>query len=193
MAQIAQEIDTDAIERIAKGLVELRSNGGRLFVLGVGGGAANSSHAVNDFRKLAGIETYTPVDNVSELTARTNDEGWDTVFAAWLTTSRANEKDAILVLSVGGGDVERNVSANIVRALNEANERGLTIYGIVGRNGGHTKRIGDEVIVVPTVDPSHVTPHTESFQAAVWHCLVFHPDLLVQQGKWESMNCTGSP
>ena len=192
VVQVAQAIDTDAVERIAKGLVELRTRGGRLFVLGVGGGAANSSHAVNDFRKLAGIETYTPVDNVSELTARTNDEGWETVFAAWLAVSRANDKDAILVLSVGGGDAERNVSVNIVRALDEAKKRGLTIYGIVGRDGGHTKRIGDEVIVVPTVDPSHVTPHTESFQAAVWHCLVFHPDLLVQQGKWESLDCAGA-
>ena len=193
MIQIASAIDADAIERIAKGLVELRSRDGRLFILGVGGGAANSSHAVNDFRKLAGIESYTPVDNVAELTARTNDDGWETVFAAWLNTSRANDKDAVLVLSVGGGDAERNVSVNIVRALEYAQQRGLTIYGIVGRDGGYTKRIGDEVIVVPTVDPSHVTPHTESFQAAVWHCLVFHPSLLVQQGKWESLDCAGAP
>lgn len=193
VAEIAAAIDFDAVERIVQGLVELRIRGGRLFVLGVGGGAANSSHAVNDFRKIAGIETYTPVDNVSELTARTNDEGWETVFSAWLAVSRANDKDAVLVLSVGGGDAERNVSVNIVRALDEAKKRGLTIYGIVGRDGGHTKRVGDEVIVVPTVDPSNVTPHTESFQAAVWHCLVFHPDLLIQHGKWESLDCDGSP
>jgi len=193
MTQIAQAIDADAIERIAQGLIELRSRGGRLFILGVGGGAANSSHAVNDFRKIAGIEAYTPVDNVSELTARANDEGWDTVFAAWLGTSRVNEKDTVLVLSVGGGYAERNVSVNIVRALEFAKQRGMTIYGIVGRDGGYTKRVGDEVIVVPTVDPSHVTPHTESFQAAVWHCLVFHPQLLMQQGKWESLGCTGTP
>lgn len=188
MIQIAGAIDSDAVERIAQGLAHLRSQGGRLFILGVGGGAANSSHAVNDFRKLAGIEAYTPVDNVAELTARTNDEGWDTVFAAWLGTSKANDTDAVMVLSVGGGDAERNVSVNIVRALEEAKRRGLTIYGIVGRDGGYTKQIGDEVIVVPSVDPSHVTPHTESFQAAVWHCLVFHPILLVQQGKWESLD-----
>jgi len=190
-SQIAQSIEHDAIERIVQRLVQLRTAGGRLFILGVGGGAANSSHAVNDFRKLAGIEAYTPVDNVAELTARTNDEGWDTVFAAWLGTSQANSKDALFVLSVGGGDAARNVSTNIVHALDEAKRRGLAIYGVVGRDGGHTKRIGDEVIVVPTVDSSHVTPHTESFQAAVWHCLVFHPDLLIQQGKWESLdsNC----
>jgi D-sedoheptulose 7-phosphate isomerase len=190
MARIAAAIDYSAVERIALKLKALRACGGRLFILGVGGSAANSSHAVNDFRKLAGIEAYAPTDNVAELTARTNDEGWDTVFDSWLRTSRANEKDAVLVLSVGGGDAGRNVSVNIVRAVDESRQRGLAIYGFVGRDGGYTKRMGDEVIVVPTVDPSHVTPHTESFQAALWHCLVFHPALMVQQSKWESLDAT---
>jgi D-sedoheptulose 7-phosphate isomerase len=186
-AEIADKIDQAAIERIVSGLAELRERGGRLFILGVGGSAANCSHAVNDFRKLCGIETYTPVDNVSELTARTNDEGWDTVFAAWLRTSRANSKDAVLVFSVGGGDAERNVSANIVRGLEEAKARQLKIYGVVGRDGGYTKRVGDAVVVVPTVDPKTVTPHTEAFQAVVWHCLVSHPSLAIQEAKWEGL------
>ncbi|HUN96987.1 MAG TPA: SIS domain-containing protein [Bradyrhizobium sp.] len=186
-AEIADKIDQGAIERIVSGLAELRERGGRLFILGVGGSAANCSHAVNDFRKLCGIETYTPVDNVSELTARTNDEGWDTVFAAWLRTSRANNKDAVLVFSVGGGDAQRNVSANIVRALEEAKARQLKIYGVVGRDGGYTKKVGDVVVVVPTVDPKTVTPHTEAFQAVVWHCLVSHPSLAIQEAKWEGL------
>jgi len=186
-AEIARTIDHDAIERMAAGLAGLRERGGRLFILGVGGSAANCSHAVNDFRKLCGIEAYTPVDNVSELTARTNDEGWDTVFAAWLRTSRANHDDAILVFSVGGGDAERNVSANIVRGLEEAKARGLKVYGVVGRDGGFTKKIGDEVVVVPTVDQRAITPHTEAFQAVVWHCLVSHPNLAVQEAKWEGL------
>ena len=192
VGRVAAEIDHAAVERIADRLCTLRENGGRLFILGVGGGAANSSHAVNDFRKIAGIEAYTPVDNVSELTARTNDDGWDTVFAAWLRTSRANEKDAVLVFSVGGGDPGLNVSVNIVKGLDEAKRLGLAIFGVVGRDGGYTKRVGDEVIVVPTVDPSLVTAHTESFQAAVWHCLVFHPKLMIQQGRWESLDHTGA-
>ncbi len=183
-SEIARSLDRATIERMADGLAALRERGGRLFVLGVGGSAANCSHAVNDFRKLCGIETYAPTDNVSELTARTNDEGWDTVFAAWLRTSRANDKDAVLVFSVGGGDAERNISANIVRGLEEAKKRGLRIFGIVGRNGGYTKSVGDEVVVIPTVDPAHVTPHTEAFQAVVWHCLVSHPKLQIQQTKW---------
>ncbi len=174
------------VERMATGLAAVRENGGRLFLLGVGGSAGNCSHAVNDFRKLCGIETYTPVDNVSELTARTNDEGWDTVFAAWLAVSRANSKDAILVFSVGGGDAEKNISANIVRALDEAKKRGLKIYGVVGRDTGYTKKVGDAVVVVPTVNPAHVTPHSEAFQAVVWHCLVSHPKLQVVGTKWES-------
>ena len=186
-AQIAKTIDHQAVERIVAGLVDLRARGGRLFLLGVGGSAANCSHAVNDFRKIAGIEAYTPVDNVAELTARTNDEGWETVFEAWLSTSRANERDAVLVFSVGGGDSARRVSVNIVRALDEAKRRGLAIYGIVGRDGGYTKQVGDEVIVVPTVDPAHVTPHSEAFQAVIWHCIVSHPNLVAHEMKWESM------
>jgi D-sedoheptulose 7-phosphate isomerase len=186
-AQVAEAIDAMAVERLATALVGLRERRGRLFLLGVGGSAANCSHAVNDFRKLAGIEAYTPVDNVSELTARTNDEGWDTVFAEWLKVSRANEQDAVFVLSVGGGDVARNVSRNIVRALDEAHTRGLAIYGIVGRDGGYTAQVGDEVILVPTVDAALVTPLAEAFQAVVWHCLVSHPALAVQRAKWESV------
>ena len=183
-ARICAEIDRDAVERIATGLAATRKAGGRLFVLGVGGSAANASHAVNDFRKLCDIETYAPTDNVSELTARTNDEGWDTVFAAWLRTSRANDKDAVLVFSVGGGNEEHNVSVNLVKALQEAKGRGLKVFGIVGRDGGYTGRVADAVVVVPTVDDRHVTPHTEAFQAVVWHCLVSHPVLQVQQTKW---------
>lgn len=186
-AEVAKRIDHVAVERMALGLRALREAGGRLFILGVGGSAANCSHAVNDFRKLCGIEAYTPVDNVSELTARTNDEGWDTVFAAWLRTSRATEKDAIFVFSVGGGDIQRNVSANIVRGLEEAKRRGLKIFGVVGRDGGYTKKVGNEVVVVPTVDPKMVTPHAEAFQAVVWHCLVSHPALAVQEAKWEGL------
>ena len=190
VAKIASAIDHQAVERIATRLAKLREDGGRLFILGVGGSAANSSHAASDLRKLAGIEAYAPTDNVAELTARTNDEGWDTVFEAWLRTSHANENDAVLVLSVGGGDADRNISPNIVLGLDEAKRRGLAIYGIVGRDGGHTKRIGDDVIVVPEVDPAHVTPHSESFQSIIWHCLVFHPSLLVGNSKWESVATT---
>jgi D-sedoheptulose 7-phosphate isomerase len=189
-ARIALAIDHEAVERMAAGLAALRERGGRLFLIGVGGSAANCSHAVNDFRKLSGIEAYSPCDNVAELTARTNDEGWPTVFEAWLRTSRANARDAVLVLSVGGGDAERNVSPNIVRALDEAKRRGLKVYGIVGRDGGYTKEVGDEVVVVPTVDPAHVTPHSESFQAVVWHGLVCHPLLMTQANRWESL-CPG--
>lgn len=187
-AQIARGVDHEAVERMARGLADLRSRGGRLFLLGVGGSAANCSHAVNDFRKLAGIEAYSPCDNVAELTARTNDEGWDTTFAAWLCTSQANAKDALMVLSVGGGDAERNVSANIVRALDEGRRRGLTIFGIVGRDGGYTKRVGTEVIVVPTVDNGLVTPHAEAFQGVIWHCLVSHPLVKLLANKWESVS-----
>ncbi len=191
-AEIALAIDHEAVERMALGLANVRAQGGRLFLLGVGGSAANCSHAVNDFRKLTGIEAYSPCDNVAELTARTNDEGWATVFEAWLRTSRANASDAILVLSVGGGDADRNVSVNIVRALDEAKRRGLKIYGIVGRDGGYTKRLGDEVITVPTVDPGHVTPHTEGFQAIIWHSLICHPSLKMQESKWEGLAASGS-
>jgi D-sedoheptulose 7-phosphate isomerase len=184
---ILQRLDVACIDNMAEALAALRDRGGRLFLLGVGGSAANCSHAVNDFRKLCGIEAYTPVDNVSELTARTNDEGWDTVFAEWLKVSRANSKDAILVFSVGGGDAERNVSPNIVAALKEAKARGLKIFGVVGRDGGYTRKVGDLVVVVPTVDASRVTPHTEAFHAVVWHCLVSHPALQRVATKWESV------
>ncbi len=185
-AQITERIDHEMIERIAEGLAALRDRGGRLFLLGVGGSAANCSHAVNDFRKLCGIEAYTPVDNVSELTARTNDEGWDTVFAGWLKVSRANKDDAVLIFSVGGGDAEKNISANLVRALDEAKGREMKVFGVVGRQGGYTKKVGDAVVVVPTVNAAHVTPHTEAFQAVVWHCLVSHPKLQIVGTKWES-------
>lgn len=184
VSAVARTIDTDVIEKIATELIALRERGGRLFLLGVGGSAANCSHAVNDFRKLCGIEAYTPVDNVSELTARTNDEGWHTVFAAWLHTSRANAKDAVFVFSVGGGNSEKNVSANIVHALKEAKARRMTVMGVVGRDGGYTKQVGDAVVVVPTVDQSRITPHTEAFQAVVWHCLVSHPGLQQIATKW---------
>jgi D-sedoheptulose 7-phosphate isomerase len=183
-AEICRTINAAAVERMAEGLRQVRDRGGRLFILGVGGSAANASHAVNDFRKLCGIESYAPTDNVSELTARTNDEGWETVFAAWLATSRANDKDAVLVFSVGGGDAERNVSANLVYALKEAKSRGLSVFGIVGRDGGFTGKVADVAVIVPTVDPNRVTPHAEAFQAVVWHCLVSHPILQVQRTKW---------
>src|SRR5262252_9256743 len=157
--EIAKRIDRDAIGKIAEGLSDLRTRGGRLFLLGVGGSAANCSHAVNDFRKLCGIEAYTPVDNVSELTARINDEGWDSVFAEWLRGSKANERDAVLVFSVGGGNAEKNVSTNIVAGLKEAKRRGLKVFGVVGRDGGYTKQVGDAVVVIPTIDASRITPH----------------------------------
>ena len=184
VATVAKAIDLAAVEKLAAELVALRARGGRLFFLGVGGSAANCSHAVNDFRKLCGIEAYTPVDNVSELTARTNDEGWETVFAAWLRTSKADKDDAVFVFSVGGGNLEKNVSANIVHGLKEAKARGLKVLGVVGRDGGYTKQVGDAVVVIPTVDASRVTPHTEAFHAVVWHCLVSHPDLQQLATKW---------
>jgi D-sedoheptulose 7-phosphate isomerase len=184
VVKVAEAIDTAAIEKLAVELAAVRERGGRLFLLGVGGSAGNCSHAVNDFRKLCGIEAYAPTDNVSELTARTNDEGWDTVFAAWLKTSRANAKDAVFVLSVGGGNLEKNVSPNIVAALKEAKRRELKVFGVVGRDGGYTKQVGDCVVVVPTVEASRVTPHTEAFQAVVWHCLVSHPVLQQTATKW---------
>jgi len=184
VATIAGTIDLAKIEALASELAALRSRGGRLFLLGVGGSAANCSHAVNDFRKLCGIEAYAPTDNVSELTARTNDEGWDTVFAAWLRTSRANKNDAVFVFSVGGGSLEKNVSPNIVAGLKEAKERGLKVFGVVGRDGGYTAKVGDCVIVIPSVDANRVTPHAEAFQAVVWHCLVSHPALQQIATKW---------
>lgn len=182
--EVAKQIDTQAIENLALELKALRDRGGRLFILGVGGSAGNCSHAVNDFRKLCGIEAYAPIDNVSELTARTNDEGWDTIFSGWLKVSKANKNDAILVFSVGGGNLEKNVSPNIVQGLKLAKERGLKIFGVVGRDGGYTKQVGDCVVVVPTVDASRVTPHAEAFQGVVWHCLVSNPILQQMATKW---------
>jgi D-sedoheptulose 7-phosphate isomerase len=184
VAQIAHQIDPAAIATFVDKLASVRGRGGRLFVLGVGGSAANASHAVNDFRKLCDIETYAPTDNVSELTARANDEGWSTIFATWLKTSQANAKDAILVLSVGGGDVERNVSPNLVAAIDEAKSRGVMVLGIIGRDGGYTAKRADAAILIPVVDQDLVTPHSEAFQAVIWHCLVSHPKLKVNRTKW---------
>jgi len=186
-ADIVSKLDPALCEKAVELLALVRARGGRLFVLGVGGSAANASHAVNDFRKLAGIESYAPTDNVSELTARTNDDGWPSVFAEWLKRSRLNEKDALLVLSVGGGSVERNVSANLVAAVQLAKERGSAVLGIVGRDGGYTARAADVAIVIPTVNPANVTPHAEAFQAVVWHLWVSHPRLKLAETKWESM------
>jgi D-sedoheptulose 7-phosphate isomerase len=184
--QILSQLDTQAIDRLVGMLVKLRERQGRLFILGVGGSAANASHAVNDFRKIAQIETYAPTDNVSELTARVNDEGWDTTFVQWLCVSKLCERDMILVLSVGGGDLERNISSNIVRALQFAQEVGATICGIVGRNGGYTARVADACVLVPTVNTTTVTPHAEAFQAVIWHLIVSHPALRAVEMKWES-------
>jgi D-sedoheptulose 7-phosphate isomerase len=184
VAQIARAIDKDKIEQVAQGLAATRARGGRLFILGVGGSAGNAGHAVNDFRKLCGLEAYAPTDNVSELTARTNDEGWATVFSAWLETSRLSKNDAVLVLSVGGGDLERNVSPNLVEALKFAVAREASIFGIVGRDGGYAAKVANAVVIVPTVDAKLVTPHAEAFQAVVWHCLVSHPDLQTSRTKW---------
>jgi len=186
VSRIVERIDVEAIERMVTLLVELRARGGRLFLVGVGGSAANCSHAVNDFRKIAGIEAYTPVDNVSELTARTNDEGWAGVFAAWLKASRLGSNDMVCVLSVGGGSLEHNISPNIVAALDEARRVGSRIVGIVGRDGGYTARLADACVVIPTVNPDNVTPHTEAFQAVIWHLLISHPALKAAETKWES-------
>ena len=185
-ARIVAALDAEVIERMAALLADLRARGGRLFFLGVGGSAANCSHAVNDFRKIAGIEAYTPVDNVSELTARTNDEGWEGVFVAWLQGSRLQADDMLFVLSVGGGSLERNVSPNLVRALQYARQIGTPVVGIVGRDGGYTAQVADACVIVPTVNPETVTPHAEAFQAVVWHLLVSHPSLKAAQTKWES-------
>jgi D-sedoheptulose 7-phosphate isomerase len=183
---IVGTIDHDAVEAVVAGLRAARDAGGRLFILGVGGSAGHASHAVNDFRKIAGFEAYAPTDNVSELTARTNDEGWDTTFNAWLQGSRLRSGDALLVFSVGGGDAERNVSANIVGAIDLAKEVGATVYGIVGRDGGHTARLADACVVIAPLAPARITPHTEGLCAVVWHLLVSHPDLQVEATKWES-------
>lgn len=184
--EILGKFDVEAIERVAALLAQTRGRGGRLFLLGVGGSAANCSHAVNDFRKICGFEAYAPTDNVAELTARTNDEGWASVFVEWLKVSRLRNDDAVFVFSVGGGDVEKNVSPNLVSALQYAKEIGSTIVGIVGRDGGYTARVADACVLIPVVNPSTVTPHTEAFQAVVWHLLVSHPALKVAQTKWES-------
>ena len=184
--QILTQLDVQTVDRMVNMLVKLRERGGRLFVLGVGGSAANASHMVNDFRKIAQIETYTPTDNVSELTARTNDEGWETVFVQWLATSRLCDRDMVFILSVGGGDIERNISPNLVRALQYAQEIGATICGIVGRNGGYTARVADACIIVPSVNSTTVTPHAEAFQAVLWHLMVSHPALRAVEMKWES-------
>lgn len=182
--QVTARLDAGAVEKLVDELARVRERGGRLFILGVGGSAANASHAVNDFRKLCGFECYAPTDNVSELTARTNDEGWATVLAEWLKGSRLSEKDALLIFSVGGGNLEKNVSPNLVSAIQLARERGASVLGIVGRDGGYTAREATACVIVPTVNPEHVTPHSEAFQAVVWHLLVSHPKLKVNKTKW---------
>jgi D-sedoheptulose 7-phosphate isomerase len=184
--RVLDQLDTDAIERVADILHAVRERGGRLFFLGVGGSAANCSHAVNDFRKIAGFEAYAPTDNVSELTARTNDDGWTSVFAEWLRGSRLRAEDGVFVFSVGGGDAARNVSANLVAALQLARERGAAIVGVVGRDGGYTREVADASVLIPTVNDATVTPHAEAFQAVVWHLLVSHPKLKQVETKWES-------
>ncbi len=184
--RIIARLDVAAIQRLVDLLVDTRARGGRLFLLGVGGSAANCSHAANDFRKLAGIEAYAPTDNVSELTARTNDEGWATVFVEWLKVSRLQAKDTICVFSVGGGSLEKNISPNLVIALQYARQVGAQIIGIVGRDGGYTAQVADACVIVPTVNPEAITPHTESFQALIWHLLVSHPALKAAPTKWES-------
>jgi D-sedoheptulose 7-phosphate isomerase len=185
--QILEKLDPSAIEKMADLLAKVRSSQGRLFFLGVGGSAGNCSHAVNDFRKIVGIESYAPTDNVSELTARTNDEGWSTIFVEWLKVSRLRTNDALFVFSVGGGNLEKNISANLVTALQFGKEVGCTILGVVGRDGGYAAKVADACVVVPTVNPENVTPHSEAFQAVVWHLLVSHPKLKANQTKWESV------
>jgi D-sedoheptulose 7-phosphate isomerase len=184
--QVVAQLDVDAIEKCADGLAAIRERGGRLFILGVGGSAGNASHAVNDFRKICGFEAYAPTDNVSELTARTNDEGWPTIFAEWLKGSRIQSKDGLLILSVGGGNVEKNVSPNLVNAIQLAKKVGASVIGIVGRDGGYTAKEATACVIVPTVNPTHVTPHSEAFQGVIWHLLVSHPKLKVAETKWES-------
>jgi len=185
-AEIINRLDVPSIERTAELLADLRAGGGRLFLLGVGGSAANCSHAVNDFRKICGIEAYAPTDNVSELTARINDEGWVSVFSEWLKVSRLTANDAVLIFSVGGGNVEKNISPNLVAALQYAKQVGAKVFGVVGRDGGYTAKVADACVVIPTVNPEATTPHTEAFHAVVWHLLVSHPKLKAAQTKWES-------
>jgi len=186
VTKVVQQLDAAKIELIADKLAAVREKGGRLFFLGVGGSAGNCNHAVNDFRKIAGFEAYAPTDNVSELTARTNDEGWETVFVSWLKGSRLRKEDGVFIFSVGGGSLEKNVSPNLVKALQHAKEVGATIVGIVGRDGGYTATVSDAVVIIPTVNADHVTPHSEAFQAVVWHLLVSHPKLKAAVTKWES-------
>ncbi|HMU82317.1 MAG TPA: SIS domain-containing protein [Leptospiraceae bacterium] len=183
---VSNKIDCDRIETIARGLAQVRENQGRVFFLGVGGSAGNCGHAVNDFRKICGIECYAPTDNVSELTARTNDEGFEHIFSAWLKTSRLGPKDAIFIFSVGGGNSEKNISVNLVHAIEFAKERGATIFGVVGKDGGHTGKSSSNVVIIPTVNADHITPITEAYQAVVWHLLVTHPALKFNETKWES-------
>jgi len=187
-AEIVAKINPADCEKCVAELRAVREHGGRLFLLGVGGSAANASHAVNDFRKITGIETYAPTDNVSELTARTNDDGWPSVFVEWLRVSKLNSKDCLFILSVGGGNLEKNVSPNLVAAMQLAKQVGARIIGIVGKDGGYTAKVADACVIVPTVNPSNVTPHSEAFQAVVWHLFVSHPDLKVNQTKWESVS-----
>lgn len=190
---VVEKVDADDVEAVVAGLAAVRDSGGRLFILGVGGSAGHASHAVNDFRKICGFEAYTPTDNVSELTARMNDEGWDTTFSAWLRVSRIAPRDAVLVFSVGGGDRERNVSPNLVHAVELARKTGCRVFGIVGRDGGFTKKVADACVVIPAVYPERVTPHTEGLAAVVWHLLVSHPSLKVSQTKWESVPVEPNP
>ncbi|HEX6641580.1 MAG TPA: SIS domain-containing protein [Thermoanaerobaculia bacterium] len=185
--EVLRRIDADSIDRVATGLASSRESGGRLFILGVGGSAGHASHAVNDFRKICRFEAYTPTDNVSELTARVNDEGWDSCFSEWLKGSRINAKDAVLVFSVGGGNVEKNVSVNLVRAIDEARSAGAKVFGIVGKDGGYTNQVADACVLIPVISPDRITPHTEGLAAVVWHLLVSHPALKVTQTKWESV------
>ena len=187
VGEVAARLDRSAISRLVDLLADLRESGGRLFILGVGGSAGNASHAVNDFRKIVGLEAYAPTDNVSELTARINDEGWDTAYANWLKASRLVARDGVLIFSVGGGDAERNVSVNLVRAIEYAKDVGARVGGIVGRDGGFTAKMADACVIVPTVDPATVTPHSEAFQAVIWHLLVSHPRLQAARAKWESL------
>ena len=186
-SEIIRRLDTAAIESVASLLAQIKADGGRLFFLGIGGNAANCSHAVNDFRKIAGVECYAPTDNVAELTARTNDEGWESVFAAWLEVSRLSARDALFVMSVGGGDLERNISANLVRAIQLAKQVGARVTGVVGRDGGFTAQAADACVIIPTVNAERVTPHSEAFQALVWHLLVSHPLLKEKPTKWEAV------
>lgn len=186
-AKITELVDRNAIKKMVDILIEVRKVSGRLFILGVGGGAGNAGHAVNDFRKIAGIESYSPTDNVSELTARVNDDGWDSSFVNWLKGSRINSKDCVFVFSVGGGNAEKNISNNLVQALKHAKETGAKIIGVVGRDGGYTAKVADAAVIVPTIDPETVTPHAESFQAVVWHLIVSHPLLKANDMKWESV------